>query len=438
MNRLLFLFIFLGSLLVYCQTEWIQLQPVYIADVGMFVVDSGNQPLKIEKETQKFIRFEYPFATIKEIFIELRGEMEVYVLEEDEKWKGPFLVTDRGFIPETKGRKTLCLKVFSKKGAQVQRITADCGRSKKVLEQMSLPQTIETIKTTGDLEIVSGQESLILHPTKYYYAISETKLTPSQMRTYSETIETENSFSVGFLVENRAFQDIEGLLSVVLPGYARKENTKVYFQYAGDSFGISQPPDTIQFNDEKPYIPGETGWAGPAYRQVKKGDVMTITWNKLRSHRQPTTHFSSHLPVSFKGDVLWEYRKKDGTWEVLQQKPWVSAKIPEDASRNPFQIRATCTGNEDKGKFSVQALAIIPQNILSEEDYFLPIDDSDGRNNPLSGWSIKEMRKQGENTVLILNLQLKANPNPLLTENRSYSSLLNPGHQARIKIEVKK
>lgn len=428
----LILAVFLFPLFLYCQTQWIHLQPRYDGETGMFVIDNIRE--SIQKETTMFIKIEYPFETKKEVFVEAKGELEVSVSETGENWKGPFAIQNKGFIPETNGKKVLHLKVYSKKGAQIQNLTADCGRSKSILEKLILPQTIETKQKTGTVEIVSGKESVVLHPVNFYYGISETRLSAGQMKTYSDVFETANTFVLYFLVENRSLLDINGVISVVLPEYANKNNTKVYFQYAGDFSGISQPPDTIAFNDEKPLVPDERGWVSPLYRKVKKGDVMTVTWNKLRSHKKQTTHFSSHLPVSFKGDVLWEYKRNDGTWGGLYESPWVSAKIPDDASRNPFQVRATCLDGEDKGTFSLQAIAFITKSELSEQDYFLPIDDADGRGSPLTGWSIAEIK----DNVLYLNFHLKANPNPLLTANKTYSLLLNPGHQTKIKIEVKR
>ncbi len=165
---------------------------------------------------------------------------------------------------------------------------------------------------------------------------------------------------------------------------------------------------------------------------------MTLVWNRVRTHAKEARAFSMHNPVSFKGQARYEVLRQDGRWVPLERSPWMTCPIPVNASQEPFKVRATCLGGVDRGNFSVQGLLSIPRGDLLADDYFLPLDDGDGRGTPLTGWRIADCIAQDGQCKLILAFGLEANTSPLLAHDQRFSSLTTPGPQVLVKVSAER
>lgn len=416
----------------------------YHAETGMYVADLG--PHVATGRRERVVGLAYRFATVTNVYLEVTGQGPVLVAVKTAGETGAAmpvtLLSPGGWLVGTTGRTSLILGLEAQGGARATRIVADCGRSRQALDARFLPPPILIDDEAGAVAC-QAEAGVDLRPRNVYYAVRDTQLTAAQMRAHGGTVTEARRFETAFHVVNANTHAVTGRLEVVVPPWARAESTRVGFRYAGDPlFGIPQPPDSIVINNEPPLIPGASGWASGAthygYIRMATNDTLTLTWNRFRKHTKDTRSFSLHNPVSFKGHVLYEYLRQDGRWAPLAGSPWMTCPIPADAAYTPFKLRATCVGGVDRGSFSVQGLLSIPRGDLLSDDYFLPLDDGDGRGTPLAGWRMEGCMEQDGRRVLILSFGLAANPSPLLSHDQLFSSLTTPGPQVLVKVSAER
>ena len=408
----------------------------YHPETGMYQCDLGNQALTNGQEV--VLELTYPFATVTNLYLQLDGQVKLIPTSGTNQTADAIapLTAPGGWLSGTTGLKSPSIKLRAQGTVRLKSITADCGRSQRVLQLRALSPLQPVLDEIGSVRYQS-EDPVELHPRDAYYAIAAPHLSAAQMHRYSDLNNTTNRFETTFFVSNPNQRTVTGRLEITLPTWANTANTRVYFHTVGDSiFGISQPPDSLQFNDETPLVPETSGWANTPYRKMATNDTMTITWNQFRHHARETRDFSLHNTVSFKGRARYDYLRQDGSWAVLNQSPWMTCPIPADASRSPFQLRVTCLGDVDRGNFSANGNLLIPRTLLVEDDYFLPIDDGDGRGNPLGGWNVDGIDTQSAQNILGVSFRLDANPNPLQLKARGTSSLTGPGPQVLVKVEV--
>jgi hypothetical protein len=412
----------------------------YHAATGMYVAEPG--PRESAKPGERIVVLSYPFATVTNVYLEVKGQGEVLAAATFAATDGPAVETPvrtpGGWLGGTRGQTSLTLRLAAPAGAEPVRLVADCGRSRRALDARVLPPPTPVDDEAGAVAC-QAETGVDLRPRNAYYAVRGTRLSAAQMRAHGGTVTEARRFETAFYVVNANTHAVTGRLEVVVPPWARVEATRVGFRYAGDPlFGIPQPPDSIVINDEPPLVPHASGWASGArhhgYIRMATNDTMTLTWNRFRPHSREPRSFSLHNPVSFKGQAHYEYLRQDGRWASLDRSPWMTCPIPADAARAPFKLRATCVGGVDRGNFSVQGLLSIPRNALLADDHFLPINDGDGRGSPLAGWELQGCIERDGQRLLVLSFGLEGSTSPLLLHDRRFSGLANPGPQVLVKV----
>lgn len=274
---------------------------------------------------------------------------------------------------------------------------------------------------SGRIQLVSFDEhpflknnGVFLKTEKNFQTIKSKFLPFSILKEFTPSTMDNKKLDAVFFLKNQSPERASGFLEVFLPEDC-KGKVDVFFFYFGKR--IDQAPDRIVINGKDLGTPSAGGdhWANPLYPSANRNDTMEFIWNKLR--KQSKDFISSHQFLR-KGNFSYEYLTNKGEWKTFKPEPWNMVMVPEDASISPLHIRVKLL--DEKGSFAAQAYTFNKE--YQKDDFWLPVEDYDGRGNSLIGWkvlgvypagSFPASKTKGTKKRLVIFYTLEGDGNPL-------------------------